>query len=102
MGDNAALSRFALLERRSACIVPHCKNSSAKYAGCDYICGPHWRLVPKRLKQRDRLIIKRLIAQGEAVKRDGFLYPLTARAYRLSRMSWRRMNTAALQSATGC
>lgn len=39
---------------RSVCVVPFCRNSSAKWAGYRYICGPQWRALPRATKAEHR------------------------------------------------
>lgn len=41
---------------RSSCVVPFCRHTSTLFRG-EWICGDHWRMVDKALRQvRTRLI----------------------------------------------
>lgn len=86
---------------RSICVVPFCRNSSAKWGGGQYICGPHWRLVPNELKRGRAHICRKLIKTGELVERDGRYFAVSDRAFIIGRETWRSLCEAAKQGATG-
>lgn len=42
---------------RLSCIVPFCRRTTGKFAApIEWICGPHYRLVPSSLKLRRRRV----------------------------------------------
>lgn len=86
---------------RSYCVVPFCRNSSAKWSGGEYICGPHWRLLPKDLKRERARLCRILLKSGELVEREGQWFALTDRAVEIGRSTWKSLCEAAKQAATG-
>lgn len=92
------------MTERLPCDVPGCRNSSRKWAtlGCvSYICGPHWRMVPKRLKRRRRLICRLAIRRGEMRDNGDHLSAVTQRADRIDRRAWAAIVRGAIQAAAG-
>jgi hypothetical protein len=89
------------MTERSRCIVPFCKNSSAKWSGNDYICGPHWKLVPRKLKRIRSRLMNRFLKSGDLVVRDGKWYAMSRRANVIGHASWRKLCEAAKKGATG-
>lgn len=75
----------------AVCEVPGCTNASAKYAGHEYLCSRHWRLVPARLRRR-RALLRRRYAR-RAVD--------TNRYQRVNWTIWRAMVRAAIEAAAG-
>lgn len=89
---------------RLPCDVPGCGNSSRKWAelGCaSYICGPHWRMVPKRLKRRRRLICRLAIRRSEMRDHGDHLTAVSLRAARLEGRAWAAIVRGAIQAAAG-
>lgn len=81
---------------RSVCIVVGCRNSSAKWAGQRYICGPHWRPIPKAMKR----VHRRTWAIFEKARqaRDE---PRMGRAIDAFNWNWKRLERAAQEKAVG-
>jgi len=52
---------------RCPCVVPHCRRTSGKMITMAFVCGKHWRMVPKkhRLFQSK---LKRKLARGYNAK----------------------------------
>lgn len=87
---------------RLCCVVPFCKNSSAKFVDCaEYICGPPWRLAPKHLKARRALVLRRLKARGDVTVVDCKARALTPYASLLLDGAWRQMRHAICEAAAG-
>lgn len=36
---------------RLACCVPFCKRTTGRFSSGDWICGTHWRAIPRAVKQ---------------------------------------------------
>ena len=70
------------------CSVPGCRRWSRKFKG-EFLCGAHWRMVPRRLKRRRSWIVQRW-------KKD------PRRAWRYARLEfrvWEQMKRAATREA---
>lgn len=86
---------------RAACVVPGCRNSSAKWLGFRYICSPHFRTVPRWMKRRRTRLAARLRQMGEMEFTPDTYRPTTARARRLIVQAWMAMENAAIRRAAG-
>lgn len=73
------------------CEIPGCKNTSRKWAGHEYLCSCHWRLVPSRLRRR-RAKLRRMYARRP---HDSNRY------HRVNWVLWRAMVRAATHAAAG-
>lgn len=82
---------------RAVCVVPGCSNSSAKFAGYQYICGPHWRMIPKALKRFDRELA-RVFRRCGLLQGETFTDENARHAYA---NSWRHLVRAAIEAAAG-
>lgn len=85
---------------RTPCCVPFCRRSTAgRWKG--FICGPHWRLVDRDLKQLRSRLRRRFMKRGEVVTIPRGWRFLTDRAARIENGIWRRMVRQAIERATG-
>lgn len=89
------------MTERAVCEVPGCTNSSARFAGSEYLCSRHWRMVPGRLKRRRTRIVRLLTKRGRLLTTTTHYLPQDDAAHRLLWSLWRRMVTAAIEGAAG-
>lgn len=91
---------------KSSCCVPFCRRTSRRCKD-EWICGDHWKLVPRALKtfRTKRLKLIRLQferANAIATREEYFRACRLARRYeRLEGATWRRMKRIAIEKATG-
>lgn len=71
------------------CLVPHCRNRS-RLPWAEYLCGPHFKTVPKPLNRKRNRVIRALTKRGEMTKRSY----LTTRAARLDGKLWERIKAS--------
>lgn len=86
----------------TACSVAGCRNAS-KRDWSAYICGPHWRMIPKREKRRLRAVARAIYRRGWATDpnaRGGWRF-LKARGARAYWLAWRACERAAFRAAAG-
>lgn len=75
---------------RLSCCIPFCRRTTkAEYGFHEWICGPHWRMVPARLKARRRLA-RRLARRAEA----RFRHLYVAQGKRFAEAQWQRVEAA--------
>ena len=84
----------------TACCVPHCRNKSKLNWG-RYICGPHWRQVPKRLKRRLSRVRRLLIRKGWGAEGKRSWWLTDDRGRRPWDRAWAACERAAIRAATG-
>lgn len=100
------------MTERAVCVVPGCRNSSARYARSRYLCSRHWREVPRWMKRRRQRIARRLVELGELLPpaaKDPFYRrgPVRVvrcgerRAFLILHMAWLSMERAAIRRASG-
>jgi len=95
---------------RINCCVPFCRRTRTDIGFAEWICQPHWRLVPKQLKRRKRLA-ERIEQRASAIAADAFSKHgsrgsrrLIARANatkRLKLAAWVRCKRTAIERALG-
>ncbi len=94
---------------RLSCCVPYCRCTTKRNVS-EWICGKHWRLVPRKLRSdyaSAKRIARRLVARKPAY-REWWAYPggssnrlaAVALRRRLDRL-WDRCKTAAIEGAAG-
>lgn len=92
------------MTERVPCIIPGCRHTCRKlWAGHEWLCGDHWRLVPRALRHR-RQCVRAALRRRSEVLRDmvsGQMVAKTARAHRLEVVIWARMKRLALERAAG-
>lgn len=99
---------------KSGCCVPFCRRTSRRFKE-EWICGDHWKLVPrdlktfrtKRLKQIRLAFdkaeaLRRACARGEERQEHYRRTCRLARRWdRTEKAIWRRMKRIAIEKATG-
>lgn len=112
------------MPERRGCVVPFCRRTSTRFNN-EWICGDHWRMVPRHLKlfrTRRRREIKRLYEKYTATyeamcaSKSSLLTEEEVEIYnvamwkawqagqrwdRFEAAIWRRMKKAAIERATG-
>lgn len=92
------------MTERAACIIPGCRHTCRKlWPGHEWLCGEHWRLVPRAVRHRRQVIRAALRRRGE-IERDATTGKYVARSVRacvLEDQVWRRMKRLALERAAG-
>ena len=83
------------------CVVPFCRNGSRKWLGHRYICGPHYRAIPKRLRLKRMALMRRLLKSGDLIKRDGAVWAATPVGQTAGDASWDLLCEAAKAAASG-
>lgn len=100
---------------RSKCVVPFCRRTSTRFAG-EWICGDHWRMVPRdqkllrtRIRRRMKKRWEKLKAIRDACANDTKEQWMAHRRFiavdalwtKVEDAIWRRMKKAAIERATG-
>lgn len=85
-----------MTDLRMTCVVPGCRRTRGRHKGeppiepgMEWICGPHWKLVPRRIKAIRQRAARR-------AKRLG-----THNSYMALNRLWRRCVMAAIERAAG-
>lgn len=92
---------------RTPCCVPHCRRTKTlTQGGTEWICGRHWPLVPKYMRRRDSMLLRRYIKRFG--KTAFWEFPAgskkrieAARLARLLDKSWAIIRKQAIERAMG-
>lgn len=84
---------------RIACLVPFCRRTRGDRRGdpvvpsMEWICGDHWRAVPKRLKRRRQMLGRMARRTADQIKLN--------RIWRADDAAWAQCKRAAIERAVG-